>query len=232
MYALKKSTLCPLILFLMANPVGAQSTRSGNTSELSSPPAIGRVGNQFWSSGGAGVAEDGLVSAPFSNPASANPTTLTLSFEAGVRSSADFPYGINYDGQWLLPSYVSLAIPGRDWSFSLGYANFYNLDLSIPGIPVTTVNFPDGTGQMDDFERSVLAHTFFGSARYEAAPALSVGLTMGINVVRSTESLLGVTAKGDGYGLLAVIGVLFKPNSNVNLGSAITFASTVNSEQQ
>src|SRR6266849_9841634 len=114
MYRLKKSHLLPFIL-LIANPVGAQSgTRSGTTIDLMSPAAIGRVGTQFWSSGGAGVAEDVLPSAPFSNPASANPNTLTLSFEAGIRSTADFPYGINYDGQWIAPSYVSLAIPGQE----------------------------------------------------------------------------------------------------------------------
>jgi hypothetical protein len=232
MYRLKKSLLLPLILVMVSKPAGAQSTGSGYSIALMSPPAISRVGNQFWSSGGAGVAEDGLVSAPFSNPASSNPKTLTLSFETGIRSTADFSLGANYDGRLIVPSYASLSTPGQEWNMSLGYADIYDLDISIRGISVTTEANPDGTGQTYDYERSVLAHAFFGSARFQASPIFSVGLTMGLNLVKSSEYFARMTAKGQGYGLVAVVGALFKPSSDLSLGSKVTFASTVRSEQQ
>lgn len=227
-----KPVVLSLMLILASLGSARAGERSGTTVQLMSPSAFGRVGIEFWSSGGAGVAEEGLVSAPFSNPASGDPKTFTLSLEAGKRSRVKWLGGVDYDGQWIVPAYVSLAIPCMDWSASLGYANFYNLDLSITGIPVTTAAYPDGTGQTYDFERSVVAHTFFGSARYSPSRTLSIGLTMGVNILQFNERIFGLTTGGEGYGVVAIAGALVKVSPAISLGSKITIAPTVDLTQQ
>jgi len=193
------------------------------------PWAYTRIGMQAWASGGVGVAMEGIPASALSNPAALHAHSLSVSVEAGKRLPVDWQYSSKTDGQWIVPALVSVDIPGTEWNASAGYANFYNFHLLL-STPETTPANPEGTGRTLDSESSTQVHTAFGAVRYLISPALSIGLTAGVNMARFSEDILGLSASGTGFGVLIIPGILFKPSPSVSLGLAGTLATTVNTD--
>lgn len=210
------------VLFLLPFVVIAQTTR------LVYPTAFTRTGIQYWSSGGAAIAENGLATAALNNPATLAGDDLTLYVEAGKRTETNWPFDLRYDGQWIAPAYVALVIPENGWYLSIGYTNYYSDDLATEPFPVTNDNFPEGTGQFFQAERSSLVHDFFGSIQYRTSEQMSLGLTLGFNDVTMNDRITDVEASATGYGVLAIAGALYQPLPAVTIGATITLSSTVN----
>jgi long-subunit fatty acid transport protein len=190
--------------------------------------AFTRTGIQYWSSGGAAIAEEGLATAALTNPATLAGDEVSLYAEVGKRAETNWPYDFRYDGQWITPAYVALLIPENGWYLSAGYANYYSDDIFTEPIPVTTETMPEGTGEFFQAERTTLVHDFFGSIRYRPSELLSLGLTLGLNDVTINDKLFDVEADASGYGVLVVAGALYQPLPVVNIGATFTLSSTVN----
>jgi hypothetical protein len=221
--------LLPAIVFLIGGSgVAHGQSRSGTTIQLMSAASMTRIGIQSWSSGGAGVAEEGLVSAAFTNPAGLDPERITLYGEAGIRTTANWLLDIDYDGQLIVPAYLSVSFPLQAWHIGVGYMDFYDSRIAINNIAVTTPNFPEGTGNFFDAERTVRTHTFFGSADYRPSGDLSLGATLGLTDATLSDRVAAITASGSGLGMIAILGAIVRPNPSLSIGSKFTVASTVN----
>src|SRR5260221_9263374 len=166
------AVLISLCLFCVAAP--AAGSRSGTEVTIIRPEAFSRFGSSFWAAGGAGVAGLGMPGAPFANPAAMNYPNLELYVEAAQRFSTTWLVDLDYDGQTIVPSFASAGFSTGKASLAFGYANLYDLNYS-SRIMETTMNFPDGTGQIGEFGSSVKTHAIFGSVGYPVDEELSVG---------------------------------------------------------
>ncbi len=208
----------------------SQTAGSCGTVSLISAESYTRSGVQFWSSGGAGIAESGLPTASFSNPASLDANMVTLYAEAGKRFAADWVDDLEFDGQWIVPGFLAVSFPAGPLGVSLGYANQYDLHLTVPPIPITTPQAPEGTGGFFSAERNLRSSVFFGSLRYGITDGISVGLTAGRTWVSLSDRISNVSAQGNGYGFLLVAGGLAQITPEVSIGAALTTTSRVTVE--
>ena len=80
-------------------------------SSILSPLGYNRIGTEFWSSGGAGIAEPGLRGAALNNPAANRFDGLTITAESGWRFKTDYLGSVDFDNFGLLPSYGSVGLP-------------------------------------------------------------------------------------------------------------------------
>ncbi len=222
----KYTNFLPLLILIFLTGVSPAVDAVAQTNYLINSSAFTRAGIQYWASGGA-VAQEGLPSAAVNNPAALSVQTLTLYAEAGKQSEDNWLFDLNYDGQWIAPSYVSLSLPVNDWSLSVGYANSYDYYLSTGPIAVTTEAMPEGTGQFFEFERSVVVHTIFGSAGYHSSENLSLGLTLGLNVITLKDGFDELQARANGLGALGMAGVIYRPVPTVGIGGVLTLRSKV-----
>jgi hypothetical protein len=219
-----KVAFCFLAVF-SARTIYAQSSTAAteyNIFSVSPVAAATKIGIDSWASGGTGVTEIGSSSAAFANPSALKFGSLTLSAEMAYRYKATWAFDYSYDGMGLVPAFVSIGLPAGDWNLSVSYANTYNQRLELPSIPVTTEQFPDGTGQFISYLRTVRIHTFAGSFSYALNELFSVGATFGLNVIRMEETLFITNAKATGTGLVAIVGLLARPLPSLSTGASFT----------
>jgi long-subunit fatty acid transport protein len=219
------SLACLAILLLgTSSTAPAAGSRSGTEVNIILPESFSRFGSGFWASGGAGVAGLGMPGAPFANPAALNYPNLELYIEATQRLNTTWLAGIDYDGQTIVPSFASAGFSTGAVSLAFGYANLFDLNLSLK-VPEATENFPEGTGRFFEAGRSVKAHALFSSVGYTVDEKLSLGLTAGIHYVHIHDYIFNVTADGGGFGLLLVGGGLFRISDRFSVGSTLHFES-------
>jgi len=204
----------------------SQSMRVGSepTPIMSASPFT-RTGISAWSSGGASVAEDGIQAAALSNPALTRLDGPTVYVEAGKRLGTTWILDFDYDGQFIVPAFASLGTSVENISLEIGYSNSYNEHLS-SSLPITTAQLPDGTGEFDDFERTVNVHTYFGSMSYSPTNAVSFGATVGVNNVRTKEGIGRVSERGNGNGAMLNFGVLLKADEGLSFGASFRYSTS------
>ena len=197
----------------------AQLLQEYNPISSSAVAALTKIGTDTWAAGGTGVSEMGLPSAAFNNPAALRFGSLSVAAEFGYKAKARWTSDIDYDGMAIAPGVASVGMPVEDWNFSLSYANTYNQRLELAPIPITTTQFPEGTGEYFSYVRTVKIHSFAGSFSYTINDLLSVGATVGLSAIRLDESLYHTSARATGNGLLAVLGIAVCPNSSLSAGA-------------
>lgn len=178
------------------------------------------------------MAEEGLFTGAISNPASLQPENISVYAEFGYRPSTTWIYDITYDGQFILPACISVAIPRDGWNMSFGYMNFFDSRFSIADILITTTDNPDGTGETFDFERSTISHVVFGSINYNLTNILSLGITTGLQYVTAHEELFPIEANGTGVAATLIFGALIKPSPVTTIGAKFSIARTTTMDVQ
>ncbi|GEM_PF-2101685 len=184
--------------------------------------AMGKVGADSWASGGTGVVEQGGSGAVFTNPACMDFHSLTISADVSARlkTKSIYDYDYDYDNQFY-PSFVSIGTSKEQWNISAGYFKYYTFRTNV-SLGEATPTYPEGTGNYLNHEQNTSVHTLFGSANH-TSKHFSYGLTMGLNYLNTEYTLL--YASGHTFGLMAVAGLLVKPNEEINLGLSFKYVA-------
>jgi hypothetical protein len=193
--------------------------------------AFTKIGVDAWSAGGSSIAEHGIPTGAFNNPAVINYDELTLYAEFGKRLNTKGLYDFDFDGQFIAPAYVSAAKPFGNWNIGLGYMNYYDLALKNQ-YKITTIEHPEGTGEFFNSETNIHLYTFFGAGSYSFNEHISVGLTLGLNYLNQYDKIWKSSAEGTGFGALFIFGVLFSPVNNFSIGTNLKFLTDIDYEMK
>ncbi len=189
--------------------------------------SFSRIGTAEWASGGVRSAEAGSSSAPFNNPALLRAPSLTLYTEFGKRSEAAFIADITMDGQHLLPSFGQISVSTGDFHWALAYASLYDRAYDYGEVEITTVENPEGTGEMASGSDRVRVHTGIASVAFVLDDRFSVGLSVGTNVVTVHNKFYKISVTGNGSGAFVIAGVYGKLGSTLHLGGSLRLSENV-----
>jgi hypothetical protein len=217
--------LWSLTLFLRVND--AVFSQPTYTVLVAPQASLTRIGVDALASGGASVAERGLATAAFTNPANLQLTGMTAYAEFGKHATSRWVADIDYNGQLVAPAFVSFGVPFENISAQISYFRQYSNRLISPPIPVTTPAFPEGTGEFSTYERSVQLHSFGGSAAIAVNEMVSFGLTIGGNYLKHTENLSTSQVSGSDIGIFAIGGINVAFDGHLTLGASGRYSSSM-----
>jgi hypothetical protein len=186
-----------------------------------------RIGNEFWAAGGASVAEKELIASAFNNPANISFNKFTLTAEGMWKLKSDY-LGIDYNNTSIIPSYISIGTAIDKIGFEFGYCNFYNEKLELGGIPITTIDQPEGTGEYITLVSITNVNTCFGSLCWQAMENLSLGLTLGLDFVRQNEKVYNISSNLTGTRIQIIGGIQYQPWENLGLGLVFHLPTSTN----
>jgi len=228
---------CPLTVaaFLLSITVfsGVGTSRVERGYDRIFAPYFTKVGVANWGAGGAYIAEWGRPTAAFTNPAGLSTERAIIYAEAGKRFPAHW-LGMKqgqWDNQFIVPGFLSVAKPFRNLSLSIGYMNYYDLS-NEDSIEVTTSESPEGMPEYYHIENRLKIHTFFASGSYAIENMASVGLTIGLNCLKEHEWIAEVSADGHGLGIQLVAGGLLSPFEGLNIGGAFRYSTKIEYDMQ
>jgi hypothetical protein len=185
------------------------------------------IGNEFWASGGAGIAEQGSAVTVLSNPAVIHLDGITISTEMIHRNKTDFLFSdMEYDNKLVLPSFVSIGIPLEDFTITAGYANTYNEQWNFGEIAVTTSENPYGTGATYTAGLRTLVHTAFVSLTAEPIENFSTGITMGVDFIENRNEMFYSWTKANGTKFSVLFGSWYKYSEKVQFGLTLNIPTT------
>lgn len=221
----KHFTFLSLLTFLFVVPsVYGQTTSINVLSQL----GYNRIGSDFWASGGAGIAEQGLRASAFANPALLSFNSLTLTAESAWRPKTDYLSGIEYDNTTLLPSYASVGFSVASISIETGYSRSYDERFFLGNVMITTEAQPDGTGQYATVENRSSIQTAFVSMSYTISEGISVGLTGGLDYIQYDGNLPYYSTHATGRRLQLTVGVVARPFETASFGLTAHIAASSN----
>lgn len=191
-----------------------------------SPISYNHIGNEFWASGGAGIAERGLAASAFSNPAGNSLGSFCATVEGIWKPETPaWLSNIRHDNLAVLPSYVSVGVPIGNFAMEVGYCSPYGEKHGYD-IPITTEAQTDGTGQSTRFSSTSRIHTGFVSISWEAIDKLSLGITMGIDFAGQEESFASISAEGSGARLRIIGGMQYHFSNKFGVGLVVNIPSS------
>lgn len=194
---------------------------------ISYPFAFTRIGADYWAAGGAAIAEENSHTAAYYNPAALRGDRLNIYAQFNARRETEYIADIKVDGQYILPSFISVSLPVNKFHFSVGYINAYDFR-SFYRFEVTTPAQPQGTGETIDLTERLRLHSIFGSANYHFNDLLSAGAAFGLSYLK-LHAELGHNAEsnGDGYGSFFIGGLQFKPLPALRVGYTFKYFSNI-----
>ena len=211
------------ILFVDATVTAQSRTGSSYVVWVSPQASLTRIGADALASGGASVAERGLPTASFTNPAGMQFTNPTAYAEFGKYTTSKWFAGLDYNGQFVLPTVLSIGMPVDGFSVSLNYFRQYSNRMSTGPIIVTTPAYPEGTGEVVYYERSVEVHSFCGSGSVALNDEISLGFTLGGNYLKHTEDLSLWSIRGSDYGFFVIGGIQATVQEGIAIGVTVRF---------
>lgn len=223
------SICCLLTLLALSGEVAlAQSGRTGTTyTVLVTPQAsLTRIGADALGSGGASVAEKGLATAAFTNPANMHFDSFTAYAEFGKYTTSEWAVDFDYNGQFVAPTVLSVGLPLEGFSLGLSYLRQYSNHMTVGPISITTPEFPDGTGESMTFENSVDLHSLCGSASVALNNMVSLGLTVGGNYFHWSQGLGTFSVLGTSKSFFGVGGITVALDENVSVAASARYNSS------
>jgi hypothetical protein len=217
------------LVFVAYSTVNAQ--RSGRETDLTMPAAFSKSGSEYWASGGAGVASFGTVNSPLVNPAALHYDNTSIYVEGAKRFGTKYLGDFDYDGQIILPQYASVGFTTNNLNVAFSYVRSYDLSLSF-SIPITTTQYPEGTGELAEYVRNVRIHSLYGSVGKTVGEHLSLGIAAGLQYMTYEEKLLQVGATGNRFGLHLIAGTIVRATEQVNFGATLSYGPALNSSAQ
>ncbi len=201
--------LRPILLFFVVAPLALCQNVLNQT-------GYNDVGSEFWGSGGAGIAERGVRATEFVNPSLLFFERPTVTLETGWRPKTDHN-GIGYDATFSIPSYASIGIPFKRGAIEAGYLRSYAERFDLGHIAITTMDQPDGTGQITDYVQTTMVHTIFAATSYTPPHWLTIGVAAGVDFVEYDVATI-TRVKANGTRLRVAIGTVFSPVDRLNIG--------------
>ena len=191
------------------------------------PLSFSRIGVSEWASGGVRTVEVGSPSAAFNNPALLRAQILSVYVEFGKRTETEYYIPeLKYDGQYLLPNFGMIATQLDDFTVALGYASMYD-EYQYSEFQATTVEQPDGTGEVIEATTSEIVHSITASASYSFDNILSLGLTSGLNIVAKRDQIFHTQAEGSGTGVNLILGFYFHPMESFHMGGTVRYSNGI-----
>ncbi len=187
------------------------------------PSAFTNIGVEAWATGGSTIADNELPTGAYNNPAGIWSDNISFYAEFGKRSIANYNYD-DWDGQFILPAYISVSIPNNIWKITFGYMNLYNLSIS------TKLSTYDQTGFKKSFIESkerLQTHTIFGAGCYKLINQFSIGFAAGITYLVHDNKFGHLNSNGNGFGSLIILGILYTPIENLSIGGTYKTISEI-----
>ena len=220
-----------LVLYILFIQIlmGQQPYSSGEN--IIHPMFFIRSGAAYQSTGGAAIADSGLPSAAIHNPAAQSYSNLYCYIELGKRNRIipgySDDYDLEYDNQWIVPAFISMGKSFSRFQIALGYNNLYDYKYRMQN-EVTINDYPgQGSETIISTIRRQL-HAFFLSGAYSLNPNVKLGGTLGLTYLYEHDSFWDtITAKGKGYGILMIAGILYEVTPTFSIGSRIMYLSDI-----
>jgi len=182
--------------------------------------------NSGFTQGALSVWNHEKTTAAFYYPAETNYDNISIYCSIGKWANSKLYHDIYSNGQYVLPSFISIGIPISNFMISVGYNNYYNARTHST-FPVTTTGDPDGTGETYSFESNTKLHTFFNSIKYEVNENFSLGILFGFDVFSESSGSRNLGISRDGFGYSFKTSFLWKPTSSLSLGFNYGFISSI-----
>ena len=160
---------------------------SAKSQSILSPTGYNRIGTEYWASGGAGIAERGVGTTAFENPALISFISPTVTLEFGWRPETrldDAPY----DKTFLLPSYASIGIPLVSGMIELGYILPYKDHYDGGSGMFPYDGSPNSPLKLVEFNFTGIIQTAFVAISHSFQENTSVGIAAGLDFVRSNDN--------------------------------------------
>jgi hypothetical protein len=213
--------LIPVALTIVLVTLGSAQTLGPQ--EVNMPQELTRNGADFWASGGAGVALQGLSASPLINPAGMSYAVPTLYAEGTERFSTQLEGWVTYDGFAIAPSFAVAGVSTGNFNFALGYAN--TLDTRYSYNLVVTDEQGLQIGQPTSGSSTAATRSVFGSASLAVGDRWSLGITIGEHYLHFLQEVGISSTEGHGYGAILVGGVDFIASDAVSLGASVHYES-------
>ncbi len=220
-----KRTFIGYVLFFAAT-ISAQIP--SNESTFHYPRAtITKIGTVSWAMGGAGIANPLDATAGFNNPALQSSYRNIFYAEFGKRLETEnaFEGWVQLDNQQFLPAFAALSNSTWDTNFSIGYTRYSSFREEMD-VSIYTYDRPAGLRL--HMQRKLDVHYFFVAGRYELSAALALGLNVGINYAKYSETISQVdhrAAKGRNYQY--TLGAIYSPVESLNFAATFRRISDV-----
>jgi hypothetical protein len=162
------------------------------------------------------------TTAAYYYPAEADYDNISIYCSIGKWANSTLYYDIYTNGQYVLPSFVSIGIPIGNFMISAGYNNSYNARIHTFLQFTTSMEAPKETSY---YESNSKLHTFFNSIKYEVNKNLSLGILLSFNVLSESAGMSNLKVSGQGYGHSLKASLLWKPASSLSIGFNYHFTS-------
>ncbi len=201
-----------LVLFLALVYSSIALPQNNDTQVIIAPQGFGI--NLLNSKGNSSIDND-ISNIGFMNPASiSNFNNYSLGFSYQFSSSIDEAYiadiGTSRKNDWM-PQSAGAVIKFDGFSFGLGFGQKYNGSLEFDPIPITTSEYPDGTGEFITVEHRTRVQTYSLSASYSfpkvfgESSSLDIGFRYSYNHLKFYEKLWEMTIdESDNVGSYAI----------------------------
>ncbi len=201
-----------LVLFLALVYSSIALPQNNDTQVIIAPQGFGI--NLLNSKGNSSIDND-ISNIGFMNPASlSNFDNYSLGFSYQFSSSIDEAYiadiGTSRKNDWM-PQSAGAIFKLDDFSFGFGFGQKYNGSLDFDSIPITTSQYPDGTGEFITVEYKTRVQSYSLSASYsfpevfDETSSLEIGFRYSYNHLKFYEKLWELTIdESDNVGSYAI----------------------------
>jgi hypothetical protein len=201
-----------LVLFLALVYSSIALPQNNDTQVIIAPQGFGI--NLLNSKGNSSIDND-ISNIGFINPASlSNFDNYSLGFSYQFSSSIDEAYiadiGTSRKNDWM-PQSAGVIFKLDDFSFGFGFGQKYNGSLDFDSIPITTSQYPDGTGEFITVEHKTRVQSYSLSASYsfpevfDETSSLEIGFRYSYNHLKFYEKLWELTIdESDNVGSYAI----------------------------
>jgi hypothetical protein len=184
-----------------------------------------KIGADYLGSGAAGIAQTGLAAAAFINPAGISYRSLSCYLESSWREQSILLRDFINERSLMPPSFVSIGVPLTIGVLQFGYARPYYYKTLLPNLPITTPEYPDGTGEFFTYLMEGEIHTGFVGVSITPQQNYSLGFSLGLDYVHKRSSFVSTTIDIKGIRFRSVVGLIARPSETVNAGIAIRFTT-------
>jgi long-subunit fatty acid transport protein len=195
--------------------------------ELTSPFAFSKFGTGTWGSGGTTSVRHDDAAEAFYNPALLNPGNFSLYLQLSNRTTTKYIADISYGGQLLLPDFVLASASYDNFGFGIGYAKLYDQQMDFGKIPVTTEEFPDGTGDYYSPKYRDEIKSYFILSSYKVADEISIGIGVRLNYASNKAGLNSQVWQGKDQSSTIFGGIYVQPINFFSIGFSVERSTNI-----
>jgi len=208
-----------LIIFSISKTVAQSNTREGPTVISFLPQGYGiKLLN---SSGTSSIIND-VSNLGFMNPASiSNFENYSIGFAYQFSTSIDEAWIADFGTSRVYnfyPQSLGGIVKWNDFTFGLGFGQKYNGTLDIEPIPVTTEEYPNGTGEFFEVKQETMIHSHSITASYsfkellQTSNDITLGFRYSLNYLNRYDEIWHVTGSATDYSSNFAVGLNYKIN--------------------